>query len=346
MKYSKEIKTGVISILAVAMLVTGVNFLKGNSFFGGDDIYYAYFPDSGGVLPATNVIVNGVIVGKILTVDLTKEKDSLKRVLISFNIQDENFKIPKGSRIEVGSIDFLNKGMTIFPSTSVRGGFFEPGSYLQGNVTVDMIAQAKTYIDPITQKLQSMLSSIDRVVVSVSSMLDTNATSSLEGSIGEVQLAIKRFGNVAYEIEHLVKSEKEQLHRVLANVESITNNLKLSNEKIASIIGNTKKISDDLVTADFKAVIGDAQRTLQNLNALLKDATEGNGSLGKLLHDEQLYLELVNTNKELQNLVIDIQQHPERYIHFSVLGARTKGVPLTKEEESKLRKMLETTPNN
>lgn len=346
MKYSKEIKAGIISILAIAMLVTGVNFLKGNSFFGGDDVYYAYFPNSGGVLPATNVIVNGVIVGKILSVDLTKEQDSLKRVLISFNIQDENFKIPKGSLIEVGSVDLLNKGMTISPNPDVLGGFYEPGSYIQGHVTVDMIAQAKTYIDPITQKLQSMLTSIDRVVKSVSNMLDTNATSSLEGSISEVQLAIKRFGNVAYEIEDLVHSEKQQLHKVLSNVESITNNLKLSNEKITAIIGNTKKISDDLVTADFKNVVMDAQKTIQNLNVLLKDATEGKGSLGKILKDEQLYNELVNTNKELQNLVNDIQLHPERYIHFSVLGAKTKGVPLTKEEETKLRKILETTPNN
>ena len=62
MKFSKEIKVGVITVLAIIMLVTGINFLKGNSFFGGDDTYYAYFANSGGVLPASNVIVNGVIV--------------------------------------------------------------------------------------------------------------------------------------------------------------------------------------------------------------------------------------------------------------------------------------------
>jgi phospholipid/cholesterol/gamma-HCH transport system substrate-binding protein len=65
----------------------------------------------------------------------------------------------------------------------------------------------------------------------------------------------------------------------------------------------------------------------------------------KLLKDEKLYNELVTTNKDLQNLVIDIQMHPERFIHFSVFGAKTKGVPLNQREELKLRQLLDSVPN-
>ena len=36
-------------------------------------------------------------------------------------------------------------------------------------------------------------------------------------------------------------------------------NLKKSNEQVSEIIGNTKKITDDLVSADFKSVITDAR---------------------------------------------------------------------------------------
>ena len=136
-----------------------------------------------------------------------------------------------------------------------------------------------------------------------------------------------------------------KLDHIFGNVESITNNLKISNEKVASIIGNTKKITDDLVTADFKNVIGDAQQTIKKLNNLLVDASNGSGTLGKLIKDEKLYNELVETNSELQNLVNDIQVHPERYIHFSVLGAKSKGVPLTNQEEKKFRKLLDSIPD-
>ena len=68
MKISREIITGIITIAAIGFLVAGVNFLKGNSFFGGDQIYYSYCPSSGGVTQATSVFINGVDVGKVLEV--------------------------------------------------------------------------------------------------------------------------------------------------------------------------------------------------------------------------------------------------------------------------------------
>jgi phospholipid/cholesterol/gamma-HCH transport system substrate-binding protein len=43
--------------------------------------------------------------------------------------------------------------------------------------------------------------------------------------------------------------------------------------------------------------------------------------------------------------VNDLQLHPERYIHFSVLGAKTKGVPLTAIEEKKLRQLIDSIPD-
>jgi len=77
----------------------------------------------------------------------------------------------------------------------------------------------------------------------------------------------------------------------------------------------------------------------------LETAQKGEGTLGKLLGDDKLFNELVETNNELQNLVNDLQMHPERYIHFSVLGAKTKGVPLTAIEEKKLRQLIDSIPN-
>ncbi len=345
MKISKELKTGVIAVFAIALFISGVNFLKGNSFFGGDDVYYAYFPNSGGIAPANNVLVNGVIVGKIVSVNLTHNKDSLKRVLVTFNIQTDDFQIPKGSKLEVGSVDLLGKGMMIQMNPDLTKGFYKPGDYIQGITMIDMLTQAKTYVDPVVSKFQNLMTSVDKVVNSVSAFWDTTATSEIEGSLKELKTAIHKLGHVAQTVDGLVETEKVKLGHILSNVESITLNLKKSNDQIAAILGNAKKITDDLVTADFKTVIGDAQKTIQSLNATLEKANKGEGTLGKLLSDEKLYNELVNTNKSLQNLVDDIQVHPERYIHFSVMGAKSKGVPLSPSEEKKLKKILDSIPN-
>ncbi|MDH4473600.1 MAG: MlaD family protein [Fluviicola sp.] len=345
MKLSKELKAGIITLLAIGLLVAGINFLKGNSFFGGDDQYEAYFPNSGNLAPATSVYVNGVAVGKVLTVEYQPNGDSLSKVKVTFNIQDDNVLIPRGSKIEIGSVDFLNKGLMLTLNSDLSKGYYKPGEKIKGSVASDLMTQVKDYADPTIQKLQSLISTVDRTVTSISAFWDTTATSKIEASMNEVQIALKRFGNVAVEVEDLVASEKVRLAKIMSNVESISGNLKASNEKISAIIGNVKKISDDLVTVNYKSVVEDAQKTIQKLNATLEAANNGEGTLGKLLHDEKLYNELVNTNKELQELVDDITLHPERYIHFSVLGSKTKGVPLTGKEEKKLRKVLDSIPD-
>lgn len=343
MKITKEIKTGIIAIAAIGLLVAGVNFLKGNSFFGGDDIYYAYFPNTAGVTGATSIYVNGVVVGKVLTVELTGSKDPLKQVIMQFNIQDDNFKIPKGSMIEAGGIDMLTKGLIITPNVDISQGYYKPGDKIQGVVNQDLMAQVKTAVDPIVQKVQTALSSLDKFINQVSSFWDTTATSELNGTMKELQIAIRKLGNVANEVEGLVASEKVKLSKIFSNVEGITSNLQKSNEQITSIVGNAKKLTDDLVTADFAGTIASAKATLDKFNKALDGMNNGEGTLGKLLSDEQLYNELNMTNKRLQNLVEDIEVHPERYIHFSVFGAKTKGVPLSPSEERELKQLLDST---
>ena len=344
MKITKEIKTGVIAILAIGVLVTGINFLKGNSFFGGDEVYYAYFPNSGGVTVANSIVVNGVGIGKVLDVSLSGNSDSLKKVKITFNIQESDFKIPKGSILEAGSVDLFNKGLLLSLNPDLSAGFFQPGDAIQGIVSTDITAQVKSYADPLVKKVQVALTSIDKMVNSLSAFWDTTANSQIKGSMKELQMAIHKLGNVAGEVESMLISEKMKFSKIMSNVEAISSNLKESNDKVAAIIGNTKKITDDLVTADFKSVIQHASSTLKNLNAVLDNAQNGNGTLGKLLRDEKLYNELVQTNKALQNLVIDLNVHPERYIHFSVFGAKSKGLSVTDNEEKKLKRLLDSIP--
>lgn len=343
MKISKEIKTGVIALLAIGLLVTGVNFLKGKNFLGGDTIYYAYFPNSGGLAPASSVVLNGVPIGKVLSIENVHTKNPNKLVRMKFTIADASIKIPKGSTLEVGSLDLLTKGLILVYPSEISSGYLKPGQSMMGTVAIDMFDQVKMYADPITSKLQGMMSKVDGLVTSFSSFWDTTATSEIQGSMEELKIAIKRFGNVADQVEGLITDERVKFGRIMANVESISGNIKLSNDKLTSIIGNTKKLTDDFVTADFKNVIGDAQSTIKKLNNVLDDATKGTGTLGKLLKDDALFNELVETNKDLQSLVTDLEAHPERYIHFSLIGRKSKGLHLTAEEEKELHIILDST---
>ena len=344
MKYSKEIKAGFFAVLAIVIIVLGVNFLKGNSFFGGDDTYYSYMENSGQLMVASNVTLNGVIVGKVLAVDYVPNGTIKKRVKITFSIQNSSVVFPKGTIIEIGSLDLLSKGLLIQIPSNSSVAYYKPGSVLPGRLTVDMVSQVKAYADPISQKLQAMMASIDKMVGSLSAFWDESATSEIEASLKEVKIAIARFGDLAKEMQAFVGEEKLQFARIMTNVENITLNLRKSNEQISSIIGNLKIVSDDLVTADFKSVILEAQTTLKKINYILAETNAGKGTLGKLVHDEKLYNELVESNKQLQELVDDIKKHPERYINISVFGGKSKGIKLNSTQEKKLTILLDSLP--
>lgn len=326
MKVSNEFKIGLSVILSTVLLIFGINYLKGNSFFGGDDIYFAYFPTSGTLTPSSAVTLNGVIIGNVLSVDLVtpnKYTDPNKRVLVSFSIQNKELKLAKGSDIVIVP-GILNTEMQIEQNYVAEHGFYAIGDTLEGTVSQELTEQLESELLPVKKKLEDLMTSIDNIVTSITVFWDTSAAHTLDAGLNEVKIAIARFGNVALNLDDLIVSEKQKLGRIFDNVEDIT---------------------DSLLTADFKGVINDATQTLKTLNDALKDAAEGNGTLGKLLHDEQLYNELNTTNQRLQNLVDDIKIHPERYIHFSVFGKKNKGVPLTKDEEEKLRNFLDTIPN-
>lgn len=345
MKLSKEIKAGFIAVSAIVLLVVGINFLKGYSLLGGDDTFYAYFPNSGQVMVSGNVTLNGVIIGKILDIQNVPTNPEKRRVKIKFSVSESGIDLPKGTIIELGSLDLLTKGLIVNYPDHLKSGYYRPGDEIPGKMSADMFSQVKQYADPISQKLQSLILHIDGMVNSLSGVFDENGSSDITASIKELRITIKKIGDLSTEIQGFVGQEKAQFSKIMNHVESITSNLKKSSDEVSAIIGNTKKISDDLVTADFKGTILEAQTTLKKFNFMLEDVNKGSGTLGKLIHDEKLYNELVETNNELQELVDDLQAHPERYVHLSVIGGKSKGLQLTGKQEGKLKKWLDTIPD-
>jgi len=345
MKFAKELKVGLIAIVCILILVIGVNFLKGINIFASETDYQSYFPNSGMLSVSNNVTLNGVIVGKVKKIVYVAQNPIDRRVKITFTLDNKNILLPKGTIVEIGSLDLFSKGMLIQIPLDISKGNYKPGQTIPGRVSVDILSQVKSYADPISQKLQGMMVSVDKMITSFSSFWDKSATTEIEGSLNRLKLTIEKFGNVATEIQGFVATEKLQFSRILSNVDGIAENIRKSNDQISALLGNAEKISDDFVTADFKNILLNANTTIQKFNLILENIDNGNGTLGKLVHDEKLYNELVETNNELQNLVLDISVHPERYIQFSLIGRKTKGVPLSAKEEIKLINLLDSIPD-
>src|SRR5690606_3220683 len=119
-----------------------------------------------------------------------------------------------------------------------------------------------------------------------------------------------------------VTVQSRRIDNILANAESISANLRNNNAQITSILSNFNQISDGLAKSNFKQTLDNADKAVSDLQLTINKINSGKGSLGMLLNDEQLYNNLNNASKNLDNLMIDLKANPKRYVSFSVFGGR------------------------
>src|SRR5690606_38241368 len=120
----------------------------------------------------------------------------------------------------------------------------------------------------------------------------------------------------------LVVSERNRISHIVANVESITGNLKENNERIDNVLANLDSITDQVAKADIAQTLTSANNAMADFQTITDRINQGQGSIGMLLNDEQLYDNLNQAWKHLEELIADTKANPGRYVHFSVFGRR------------------------
>lgn len=84
----------------------------------------------------------------------------------------------------------------------------------------------------------------------------------------------------------MLKEESTKIARTLSNLEFITAMLKDNSENMENVFKNLSSFSDTLVAIDISKTMAQANDAIQNFNQILDRANRGEGSLGKLLNDD------------------------------------------------------------
>jgi phospholipid/cholesterol/gamma-HCH transport system substrate-binding protein len=81
--------------------------------------------------------------------------------------------------------------------------------------------------------------------------------------------------------------------------------------------------------------IDELKSTLNNLQGILHDVKKGDGTVSKLIYDQNLYKNLNATSRELSLLLQDLRLNPKRYAHFSLFGKKQKEYTSPEEDPAK-----------
>ena len=99
----------------------------------------------------------------------------------------------------------------------------------------------------------------------------------------------------------------------------------LDNANLATVSARTTidkygRVADEVDVQKLNNTIDKLSLTADKLNGIISGIQNGEGSLGKLAKDEQLYNNLNESSTNLNNLILDLKANPKRYLNFSVFG--------------------------
>ncbi|HEY9113205.1 MAG TPA: MlaD family protein [Bacteroidales bacterium] len=314
MKKYKAITIGITFVLAIAFFVWGYNFLKGKNIFGKQTYYYAVYHDVSGLTTANPVLVNGLKTG--LVNDVYFNPDMSGDIIVEFLIHN-NFPIPKNTVARIFSSDLMGSKAVEF----VLGNSPElakSGDTLKTSMEASLMESVNAQVQPIKLKAENLLSSIDTLVVAIQSILNKDARNDLSASINSIKGTFSNLESTTSNLDTLVESEAHRISRILTNIDSLSLTLKDNRENFGAIISNFKLISDSLAQADIPGTFERVNSSLDNLDAILASIERGEGTLGMLMHNDTLYIEMTKSAEELNKLLEDIRLNPKRYVKFSL----------------------------
>ena len=82
---SKEIKVALLAIVAIVVLVFGYNFLRGSNLLSSDRTFFATYPKVDGLNVGALVVLNGIKVGQVKSMELQPEKGNSVRVAVELD---------------------------------------------------------------------------------------------------------------------------------------------------------------------------------------------------------------------------------------------------------------------
>lgn len=319
MKIKNETKVGILTVVALALLIIGFNFLKGKDLFNNTTKIYAVFSKLGSLAKANEVKINGLTVGTVYAMEETDKNVSGIKVTISLT-RDVN--------IPTNSVAYITAPLGGLGSSSIiieKGDattFLKDGDVLQTRIDEGLFGGLSAEVSPTLSKIRNSLDSLNRVFGNINTLFDAGAKRNLQHTIANLDLATSS-------LNRMLDPNSSALASTLNNVNAITGNLKNNNDSITAIVANTKQFTDKLSKLDLQQTMDTLQSAMTLLKATINKISSKEGSLGALINDRQLYDKLNDAILSAEILIDDLRAHPKRYVNLSIFGKKDKGGALT-----------------
>lgn len=284
-------------VISLGLFFWGLNFLKGINLLKPSNYYVASFTRIDGLVKSSPVMLDGFQVGLVSNIEY--QYDNPGNIMVTFDL-NRKLRLPSGTTATlVGSL-------VGNPTIELTLGHLDSPLLSDGDTLLAAIEPG--ILDQLTggllTQVESMIKHTDSLIVGVESLINngslTNSLSSIEQTTKELTILT----------QSLNKTIDQDLPGILNNIDGLT----------AELSGFGTKLNQ----LDLNGTLMKADKAVENLSDLTVRLNSPDNSLGLLLNDKSLYLNLSNTASSANELLLDLKERPKRYVHFSLFGRSNK----------------------
>ena len=308
-------------------MILGYNYLKGNEIFSKNYTYQINFPNTTGLYPANSIVINGFEVGRVKEIKLAE--DLSNQVIVSISLP-KKLQIPDDSKFNIESLDLLGKKAISIQRGTSSNMLIEDKIY-QGSVPADMFSAITDQLEPITKKADKLIGSLDTMINDVHTAIGKGENSALKKTMDNVTATLEQANKILADLSSVFSNNKDNIDNIIknadglmANTNEITKKIADNSQNIDSIIQNFQTLSSKMSKLDLESTINATKKTLEETSTLLASINNGEGTLGKIAKDENLYKSIDSTINSLNFLLKDLQANPKRYVSFSLIERKNK----------------------
>ena len=290
----REVKIGIFIGIAILILATFI-FIVGDIsvlFRKPGYVLYSIFDSTAGLEKRAMVRLAGVKVGYVKDIRLKESRAEVVMVI------DADMRIPRGSKATVASLGLIGeKYIEIFPRE--ERDFHKPEETI-GTLPSASMDQIGTMLLNIGSEVQELSESLKNLLGEEESQ--ANFRNTLQ-NLSSFSADLKDFlGQNRSELDQAIGSSSKAVQNFDQRVKEISDNLEeliLLFKDIAE--ENRKEIKINLQR--IKELIQQTQKSLGLLNESLEKINKGEGTLGKLINNPELYSEAESVIAEARKTI-------------------------------------------
>ena len=291
---------GILTCLSFVLFFYGIKYLQNESFQQSTLSFKVIFKNSQGIDNGDEVRMLGKKIGYVKGTNIIGQNIILD---VSINNMFKN-SIPIDSRFEITSEDIMGgKHLTIYPGKDTNKFI------LNG----DTVSGKNSEVVSLTQDIGDFARTLNETFGAEQKNQVIDAIENFNNFTSDLELFISNNQDV------ITPEDKENLHLILSNANKVSASLQLLVEEQSDNISTAiENISD--FTVDLPEISSQISTLSSKVGKIVDGINNGEGTLSKLIDNDQLYNEItnlvLNTNElitESRSVIKDVQDNPKKF---------------------------------